>query len=150
MYVPFVLTVVLALLALVVIGSAVYTAVRRRRHDVAVLRSMGADDRWLVRAGHWQAITATLVPVAIGIPLGVVAGRLVFRAYAENLGTLDDATWPLPASCSGSSPSSPSPPSPRRLPVVTPVGPPQPSCCAPSERYAGNASASAPAISTER
>ncbi len=56
---------------------------------------MGADGRWLVRAGHWQAIAATLVPVAIGVPLGIVAGRLVFRVYADNLGTLNDAAMPL-------------------------------------------------------
>ena len=94
-YVPFVLTVLLALLALLVIGSTVYTAIRKRRHDVAVLRSMGADGQWLIRAGRWQAIAATLAPVAIGVPLGIVAGRLAFRAYADNLGTLNDAAMPL-------------------------------------------------------
>ena len=143
-FVPFVLTVVLAVLAVIAIGSAVFTAVRRRRHDVTVLRSMGADDRWLVHAGHWQAIAATLVPVAIGVPLGIVAGRLVFRLYADNLGTLNDATWPFAAFVLGAVPRSlSSPPSPRRSPVMTPAGPPRPSCCVPSDHYAGNASARA-------
>jgi hypothetical protein len=94
-YVPFVLAVLLAVLAVLVVVSAASTAVRRRRHDVAVLRSMGADGRWLVRASGWQAIVTTLVPVAIGVPLGIVAGRLAFRTYADNLGTLNDASWPL-------------------------------------------------------
>ena len=134
-----------------VIGSAVYTAVRRRRHDVAVLRSMGADGRWLVRAGHWQAIAATLVPVAIGVPLGIVAGRLVFRVYADNLGTLNDAAMPLIVIALGVIALVAIAAIDRdRLPVVMPAGPPRPSCCAPSERYAGNASASAAAMSTER
>ena len=96
-YVPFVLSVLLAILAFLVVLSAVYTGVRRRRHDVAVLRSMGADRRWLVRAAQWQAVVATLVPVAIGVPLGVLAGRLVFRAYADNLGTVNDAVLPAAA-----------------------------------------------------
>ena len=85
----------LAGLVLLTVVSAVYAGVRRRSRDVAVLRSLGANSGWLVRAGHWQAIAATVVPLALGVPLGVVAGRLAFRAYAENLGTLDDAAMPI-------------------------------------------------------
>jgi ABC-type antimicrobial peptide transport system permease subunit len=39
----------------------------------------------------------TLVPAMIGIPLGLIAGRLVFKALADDIGALDDANFPLAA-----------------------------------------------------
>ena len=94
-YVPFVLAVLLAALSVLVVMSGTYTAVRHRNHDVAVLRSLGAERDWLLRAVNWLAVTSTLVPTVIGIPLGVIAGRLVFRAYADDLGTVNRAAAPF-------------------------------------------------------
>ncbi len=93
-YVPFVLAVLLAALAVLLVVSGAYTAVRHRNHEVAVLRSLGAERSWLVRVVNWLAVTSTLAPAAIGIPLGFIAGRLVFRAYADGLGTVNGAATP--------------------------------------------------------
>ncbi len=93
--IPFVLAALLAALALVTLGHALVSAVRNRRRDVAILRSIGADRRWIARAVHWQATAFTLLPLVIGVPLGLIAGRIVFRSFADSIGTLNDASLPL-------------------------------------------------------
>jgi ABC-type antimicrobial peptide transport system permease subunit len=94
-YVPFVLTVLLAALSVLLVMSGAYTAVRHRNHEVAVLRSLGAERNWLVRVVNWLAVASTLVPAVIGVPLGFIAGRLVFRAYADDLGAVNRAAAPF-------------------------------------------------------
>ena len=93
--IPFVLAALLTVLAVLTLGYVMITSVQNRRRDVAILRSIGADKRWISRATHWQATTFTVVPVIIGIPLGLIIGRLVFRSFADSIGTLNDASIPL-------------------------------------------------------
>jgi ABC-type antimicrobial peptide transport system permease subunit len=95
-FVPFALAVLLAVLVALLVTNIVYTGVRRRDTPVAVLRALGADRPWILRATLWQALAATIVPAAIGIPLGLVAGRQAFRLLAENLGTVSNAATPAP------------------------------------------------------
>ena len=59
-----------------------------------MLRSLGADGRWITRAVHWQATTFSLVPLALGAPLGLIAGRLLFQTFAGAVGTVPDASFP--------------------------------------------------------
>lgn len=73
----------LALLALGAVGHALATAVRRRRHDVAVLRALGmtrTQSRWVVVT---QASVLAVVGVLVGVPLGVALGRTIWRYVAE-------------------------------------------------------------------
>jgi ABC-type lipoprotein release transport system permease subunit len=93
--IPFVLAALLTVLAVLTLGYVMVTSVQNRRRDVAILRSIGADRRWISRAVHWQATTFTLAPVIIGIPLGLIIGRMVFRLFADSIGTVNDASIPL-------------------------------------------------------
>jgi ABC-type lipoprotein release transport system permease subunit len=93
--IPFVLAALLAALAVLTIGHVMATSVQTRRRDVAILRALGADQSWIGRAIHWQATAFTLAPVAIGIPLGLIIGRIVFRSFADSIGTLNDASIPV-------------------------------------------------------
>jgi ABC-type lipoprotein release transport system permease subunit len=80
---PVVLAGFLALLALGAVGHALATAVRRRRHDVAVLRALGltrTQSRWVVVS---QATVLAVVGLLVGVPLGVALGRIVWRYVAE-------------------------------------------------------------------
>ena len=52
---------------------------RRRRHDLAILRSIGFTRRQARLAITWQATLLTIVGLVVGIPLGIVCGRLVWR-----------------------------------------------------------------------
>jgi hypothetical protein len=46
------------------------------------------------RAVHAQASTLAVVALALGVPLGIMAGRLAFRAFANGLGFVPDPTTP--------------------------------------------------------
>jgi FtsX-like permease family len=93
--IPFVLAALLAALAVLTVGHTMVTSVQKRRRDVTILRSMGADRGWIARAVHWQATAFTFLPLLIGIPLGLIIGRIVFRSFADSIGTVDDASLPL-------------------------------------------------------
>jgi cell division protein FtsX len=82
-HVPLALGAFLALLAVAAVGHALATAVRRRRHDVAVLRVLGLTRRQARATVAWQATTLAVVGFAFGIPLGIVAGRTVWRTVAD-------------------------------------------------------------------
>jgi hypothetical protein len=80
---PAFLAVFLAILALGAVGHALATAVRRRRHDVAVLRALGmtrTQSRWMVAT---QATVLAAAGLLIGVPLGVALGRTVWRYVAD-------------------------------------------------------------------
>ena len=74
----------LALLAVGAVGHALATTVRRRRHDLAVLRAIG-----LTRVGVRVAIVVQATVIAgagflVGIPVGVALGRALWDVVAES------------------------------------------------------------------
>jgi hypothetical protein len=73
-----------ALLACATVAHALVTTVRRRRHDLAVLRSIGFTRRQTRRAIAWQATLISAVGIVIGVPLGIVAGRVTWRWLADD------------------------------------------------------------------
>jgi predicted lysophospholipase L1 biosynthesis ABC-type transport system permease subunit len=80
---PVILAGFLAVLAVGAVGHALATAVRRRRHDVAVLRALGmtrVQARWTVVV---QATLLAMVGLAFGVPLGVALGRVLWRVVAD-------------------------------------------------------------------
>jgi len=80
---PLVLGVFLALLAIGAVGHALATAVRRRSHDIAVLRALGMTQwqcRWVVVT---QASVLAVIGLLLGVPLGLAVGRTVWRAVAD-------------------------------------------------------------------
>jgi hypothetical protein len=80
---PVALGAFLMLLALGAVGHALATAVRRRRHDVAVLRALGMtrwQARWVVLT---QASVLAVVGVLFGVPLGLALGRTLWRVVAD-------------------------------------------------------------------
>ena len=51
---------------------------------------------------YWQATTVTLVGLVVGVPIGVALGRLVWRAFALNLGVVPDPVvnvWSIVGLC---------------------------------------------------
>ena len=72
-----------ALLGCATVAHALVTTVRRRRHDLAVLRSIGFTRRQTRRAIAWQATLIAAVGIVVGVPLGIAAGRLTWRWLAD-------------------------------------------------------------------
>ncbi len=81
---PLALGVFLALLAVGATGHALATAVRRRQHDVAVLRALGITRRQSQLIVITQATTLAVAGLLFGVPLGVALGRTVWRAVADS------------------------------------------------------------------
>ena len=73
-----------ALLACATVAHALVTTVRRRRHDLAVLRSIGFTRRQTRGAIAWQATLLAIVGVVVGVPLGIATGRLAWRWLADD------------------------------------------------------------------
>ena len=92
---PLLLGAALSLLALLTITHLLLTSVRRRRRDFAVLRSLGFTRRQVRGAVSWQASTLTGAALCLGIPAGVLAGRVAWRVFAAQLGILPAVVVPL-------------------------------------------------------
>jgi ABC-type lipoprotein release transport system permease subunit len=84
-----------AVVALVAVGLALVSSLRRRRHELAVLKTLGFT-RGQVRATvPGQASTVALVGLVIGIPLGLLVGSYLWHRIAEELGVASDPSWPV-------------------------------------------------------
>ena len=92
---PPTLAVLIAVLALVAVGHALVTTAHRRRSELALLKTLGFERRQVRATLAWQATTLATVGLAVGIPLGVLLGNIVWRHVAESLGVSPVAVLPL-------------------------------------------------------
>ncbi len=81
---PLALGLFFALLAAATVAHALVTTVRRRNRDLAVLRSMGFTRRESRVAIAWQATLLALAGLVVGLPVGLSAGRFIWRWLADN------------------------------------------------------------------
>jgi MacB-like periplasmic core domain/FtsX-like permease family len=82
---PLVLAGFLALLGVGAVAHALLTGARSRSHDLAVLRALGLTPRQAGACVTWQAAVIGVIALAVGIPVGVVVGRQVWRLLADSL-----------------------------------------------------------------
>jgi ABC-type lipoprotein release transport system permease subunit len=68
------------------VGHASVTAVRRRRRELAQLKTIGFGRRQVSATVAWQATTLAFVGLAVGIPSGLLLGRFVWQRVADDLG----------------------------------------------------------------
>jgi hypothetical protein len=80
---PLALSGFLAVLAAGAVGHALTVAVRRRRRELAVLRALGLTRMQSRAVVVTHAGVHAVIGLAAGIPLGLVAGRLLWRAVAD-------------------------------------------------------------------
>jgi ABC-type antimicrobial peptide transport system permease subunit len=92
---PLALAVVLAVLAIGTLAHVLLTGVRRRRRDLALLKTLGFTRRQVLAAVAWEATAFAAVALVAGLPLGVVAGRWAWALFANAAGVSAAATVPL-------------------------------------------------------
>jgi hypothetical protein len=80
-----------AALGLAAVAHAVVVGSRRRARDLAILRTIGFVPGQVRSSVLWQARTLTAVGIAVGIPLGLIAGQWAWTVLARQLGLADDA-----------------------------------------------------------
>ena len=85
---PTVLGGLLAVLLAAAVANALVVAVRRRRRDLAVLRTLGFTTGQVVRTVLWQATTVGVAGLIVGIPAGIIVGRWTWTLLADRLGTV--------------------------------------------------------------
>jgi hypothetical protein len=83
--VPTVLGSGLAAGAVMALGITLAASVRRRRRDFAIMRTLGLSGRQLATIVAWQATVAVAIGGALGVPLGIVAGRQLWDLFAEGI-----------------------------------------------------------------
>jgi hypothetical protein len=73
----------------------VVATVRRRRRDLALLKTLGFTRRQLSACIAWQSSVSVLTGLIIGVPLGVVCGRWLWLAFARQIDTVPFASVPV-------------------------------------------------------
>ncbi|HEX3713940.1 MAG TPA: ABC transporter permease [Trebonia sp.] len=92
---PAVLAAVLALLGLGVLAQFTVSAARRSRREYAILKVLGLARRDLRSIAFWQAGTVAIAALAVGVPLGIAAGRVAWQLFAGQAGLPPDTLTPL-------------------------------------------------------
>ncbi len=94
---PLALVSLVGLLGVTTMAHALITSVRRRRRDLAILKSMGFVKNQIRAAVTTHATTLALLALVLGIPLGLIIGRTAWLAFAEGQGVVAVAvlgSWP--------------------------------------------------------
>lgn len=88
---PLALTGLVALLGVATIAHALITSVRRRRRDLAILKTLGFVKGQIWTTVVTQATTLAVVALLIGIPLGFILGRTAWLSFANGQGVVPEA-----------------------------------------------------------
>ena len=91
---PVVLAAGLAVGAVAALGITLQSSVRRRRHDLALLKTLGFTKGQLGAAIACQAAVAGVVGAAAGLPLGIAAGRWLWILFARDIHAVPQPTVP--------------------------------------------------------
>jgi len=94
---PLVLAAVLIVFAVGTLAHVLLTGVRRRRRDLALLKTLGFQRSQVLGVVAWEATAFAVVALLIGLPLGLLAGRWAWAYFADAAGAPADARVPLTA-----------------------------------------------------
>jgi ABC-type antimicrobial peptide transport system permease subunit len=81
--------------AMIALGLTLVASVRRRRHELALLKTLGFTTRQLSSIVAWQATIALAVGVVVGVPLGIVLGRSLWVLFAHELSVVPAPSVPV-------------------------------------------------------
>jgi ABC-type lipoprotein release transport system permease subunit len=92
---PFLLAVLVALLAMASLAHALTLSIRRSRDQLAVWKSIGFTGGQVRSAVAWHASALAVAATLIGVPIGVVLGRVGWRVVADQIGVASNPVTPL-------------------------------------------------------
>jgi hypothetical protein len=91
---PALLSGIFALIAAAALTHIIVTAVRRRRRDLAILKTLGFVTRQVRAVIAWQVSVIAIVSLVVGIPVGVIVGRWGWHLIAAQFGAVPVALAP--------------------------------------------------------
>ena len=78
----------LALFGVATMVHLLVVSVSRRRGEAGLLKVLGFVRYQVAAVVSWQATVVALVGIVAGVPLGIAAGRAVWRLFATNFGVV--------------------------------------------------------------
>jgi ABC-type antimicrobial peptide transport system permease subunit len=91
---PVLLAVALAIGAVTALGLTLLASVRRRRRDLALLKTFGFTRRQLAATVAWQSSVSVGIGAFFGVPLGVVFGRILWDLFAHEINAVPAPSIP--------------------------------------------------------
>jgi hypothetical protein len=91
---PLVLALIIGALAGAALVHALITSVRSSRRQIGVLRALGFTRGQVSASVAWHATAIAGAGLLVGIPLGIVTGRLLWRWIVDDLGLESPAAVP--------------------------------------------------------
>lgn len=91
---PALLGAALAAAAVSALALTLIASVRRRRRDLALLKTLGFTRRQLAAVVAWQSSVAVGIGILVGVPLGIIAGRALWNVFARELHVVPKPTVP--------------------------------------------------------
>ena len=67
--------------------AGIASGTRARRRELAVMRALGGTPRQIRGSIRWHSFVVAAVGLLVGLPVGVVVGRIAFSTFARDLGT---------------------------------------------------------------
>jgi ABC-type lipoprotein release transport system permease subunit len=93
---PLILGGILAAIAAATLAHLLISAVRRRRRDLAILKTLGFVRAQVAGTVAWQATTVVIVSLVVAVPLGIALGRWTWTLLADDLGVVARPQVPWP------------------------------------------------------
>jgi hypothetical protein len=85
----------LALGAVAALALTLVASVRRRRRDLALLKTLGFTGAQLAGAVAWQSTIAALIGAVVGVPVGIGIGRWLWDLFARSIHAVPVASVPV-------------------------------------------------------
>ncbi len=87
----------LAIVTTISIGLGLGTSVRQRSREFATLKSIGFTRRQITSTIAWQSTITTALGLTIGIPAGLLCGRILWRLFSQQLDVVPALNVPIAA-----------------------------------------------------
>ncbi|MGO9582738.1 MAG: ABC transporter permease [Acidimicrobiales bacterium] len=81
--------------AVAALALTLFASVRRRRCDLALLKTLGFTRAQLAAAVAWQSTIAVLIGTVAGVPLGIALGRWLWDLFARSIHAVPAPSVPV-------------------------------------------------------
>ncbi|HEX4162508.1 MAG TPA: FtsX-like permease family protein, partial [Acidimicrobiales bacterium] len=85
----------LAAAAIAALALTLVASVRRRRRDLALLKTLGFTKRQLAATIAWQSTIVALIGTIVGVPLGIALGRWLWDLFARDIHAVPEPSVPV-------------------------------------------------------